>query len=149
MNKITLNKKIDSWFVVFCSIIIFVVYFIDIKNDCYYFATQQKTIATIDNIEKTDKYNPYKITLIYFNNNTFQNEKCSLFIKKKKGKELIETNQSNIAIAYSKQNSCDIYISDYKLPSKGMLVIRTIILIISGYGIIIFFLKALKMKVDK
>lgn len=144
MNKITLTKKLDSLAVVICGLIIFIIYLIDIKNDYYYFATHQKTIATIENIEKTEKYNPYKITLIYFNNNSFQNEKCSLFIKKKKGKELIESNQTNVTIAYTKQSSCDIYISDYKLPSKGMLVIRTIILIISGCGVIIFFLKTIK-----
>ncbi len=137
-SKNKFEGKLSSAIVLTCTIIILIIYLIDLKNDYYFHITAKKTTANIEKIEKVHEYKPYVITLLYSNQNTGKQEGCKQKLDGRFGNKIIEENQKTIKIFYTEQNPCDIYIEGYKIPTKGKFVIHIIISLIAFSAALIF-----------
>jgi hypothetical protein len=133
-----LKEKLSSVIVLVSALLIFSVYLLDLKNDYYFHLTGKKTTANIQRIEKIHAYKPYIIFLSYSNDNTRKQQECVLKLEGRFGEKLNEENIKTIEIYYTKKNPCDIYIKDYKNPTKAGLITHLIIFLISIFATVIF-----------
>lgn len=139
------RKNISALIVLLCALIITLIYFLDIRNDYYFHLTRKVATSDVEKIVKVQEYKPYIITLGYFNENTKNRERCNLKLSWKEGSKLHEENIKTLKIFYTKKGPCDIYVVDYKVPTKGSLVIHLAIFLIS-FSASIVFLRKLELK---
>lgn len=139
-----LKQKLSSIVVLICGLIIFFIYLLDLKQDYYFQATSKKTTASIEQIKKVERHKPYIITLSYLNEYTGNKEQCQLKLDGKFGKKVTERNFKTLDIIYTRQDSCDVYIEEYRVPSTGGLIVHLIIFLIATFGVFVFSKKVFK-----
>jgi hypothetical protein len=138
MKSNVLESKVSSLIVLLCSLIILVIYFINLKNDYYFHSSKKEINADVEQIIKVGGYKPYIITLGYFNEYTKKKEQCFLKLDGRFGNKIIEQKLKSIGIFYTKQGSCDIYIKDYKFPTTGTLILHVTVFLIAFIGGLLF-----------
>lgn len=95
-----------------------------------FFITRKETMANVISVSKSSKY---KIELTYYNDNLKKNIKATVKLKTSYRKE-IERLGEIVPIHYSGLFPKNVYIQNYNVPKKGIIVFELIMLALMFFG---------------
>lgn len=132
------KAKLSKLILVICALIMLGIYYLDVRNDYYFYTSKKQTGAVIKELKRVEEHMPFVLTLSYYNDYLKQDRECIIKLDGHYGGRLNENLPDRIQIFYTKQRACDVYIIDYKYPTASIMVLRMIIFIILFLALIIF-----------
>lgn len=138
MNFDFLKTRLTKLITLVFALILLGIYYRDVKNDYYFYTSKKQTGAVVKELKKVKAYMPFILTLSYYNDFVRQDRECVIKLDGHYGKELSESLPDRIQIFYTRQRPSDVYIIDYKYPTKAAMALRLIIFGVLFIGSVIF-----------
>lgn len=132
------KAKLSKLILVIFALIMLGIYYLDVKNDYYFYTSKKQTNAVIKELKRVEEHVPFVMTLGYYNDFIKQDRECVIKLDGHYGGKFNENLPDRIQIFYTKQRPCDIYIIDYKYPTIAIMVLRMVIFIILFLASVLF-----------
>lgn len=120
------------------ALIMLGIYYLDVRNDYYFYTSKMQTSAIIKELKRVEERGTFIVTISYYNAYLKQDRECIMNLGGHYGGRLNENLPDSIQIFYTKQRACDVYIIDHKYPTIAIMILRMIIFIILFLALILF-----------
>ena len=122
-----MQNKYVIFLVLIISIILGVLFLINLFDDGAFFSTKRDTVANVLSMTNPGPQTPYRLTLKYFNAYLDKDVICVINVKKSYGNIIKDENRHVLNINYGKASPQNVYLKDFETPNISLIFIDVFI----------------------